>query len=326
MQRLADGLSAEKIECLARKWLRTLPHPFPARDRRAGYRHQLSILQAEFSLTQVLDRPQSGRAFFEQVIRENVDLGRPDQVQLIFDRRVTRRTPGRFRTRVLTDGVIPSLRIDYKHSSIKQYHKEGRGIRTETTMNDTRDFGIGKRLQNLPQLRQVGFAANRRLLSVQRLSHDCCIGEDAFARIHRPVAVQGQRAPALRFGEPRVLALLSALVVFRLLPRGFSNPELREHLAPLLGLHPSQFSSGKMTYDLRRLRLHGLIQPVPHTHRYQVTDFGFRAATFLTRSYARLLRPGLAAIHPRDPPAPSRLRAAFRRLDDAIDRMWRDVA
>jgi hypothetical protein len=35
------------------KWLRRLPHPFPARDRAAGYRYQLSILQAEFSLTQV---------------------------------------------------------------------------------------------------------------------------------------------------------------------------------------------------------------------------------------------------------------------------------
>jgi len=112
MQRLADGLSAEKIQRLARKWLRTLPHPFPAKDLRAGYRHHVSILQAEFSLTQVLDRPRTGRVFFEQVIRDNVDLGRPDQVQLIFDRRVTRRTPGRFRTRVLTDGVIPSLHFD----------------------------------------------------------------------------------------------------------------------------------------------------------------------------------------------------------------------
>ena len=80
------------------------------------------------------------------MIRENLDIGRPDQVQLIFDRRITKRTPGRFRTRVLTEGVTPSLHIDYKHSRIKQYHKEGRALRTETTINDTRDFDIGKRL------------------------------------------------------------------------------------------------------------------------------------------------------------------------------------
>lgn len=77
-------------------------------------------MQAEFSLTQVLDRPLSGRIFFEEIIRENLDLGRPDQVQLIFGRRVTRQTPGRFRTRVLTEGLTPSLHSDYKRSRSKQ--------------------------------------------------------------------------------------------------------------------------------------------------------------------------------------------------------------
>src|SRR5206468_4515338 len=118
----------------------------------------------------------TGRVFFEEVIRENLDIGRPSQVQLIFDRRVNSRTPGRFRTRVITDGVVPSLHVDYKSTRIKQYHKEGRALRTETTINNTRDFGIGKLLRNLPALRQVGFQANRRLLDVQKISHDCSIG------------------------------------------------------------------------------------------------------------------------------------------------------
>ena len=153
-QAICDDLSASKIDALARKWLRRLPHPFPADDRRAGYLYDISILQAEFSLTQVLDRPVTGRIFFEQVIRDNIDLGRPDRIQLVFNRRVTKRTPGLFRTRVITEGVIPSLYVDYKHTRIKQYHKEGRALRTETTINDTRDFAIGKRLQNLPALRE----------------------------------------------------------------------------------------------------------------------------------------------------------------------------
>jgi len=123
LQAICDSLSAGKIDALLRKWLRRLPHPFPARDRQAGYRYQISILQIELSLTQVLDRPVSGRIFFEDVIRENLDIGRPKQVQLIFDRGVTKTTPGRFRTRVITDGVIPSLHIDYKGTRIKQYHK-----------------------------------------------------------------------------------------------------------------------------------------------------------------------------------------------------------
>lgn len=319
LQALCEQLDAETIEAFLRKWLKRLPHPFTAADRKAGYTYQLSILQAEFSLTQVLDRPLSGRIFFEEVIRENLDIGRPDRVQLIFDRRVTRRTPGRFRTRVLTDGVTPSLHVDYKSSHIKQYHKEGRALRTETTINNTRDFGIGKRLCNLPQLREIGFHANRRLLDVQRITHDCSIGEDALQRLQLPQLVQNQRVSAMRFADPRVQALLTALLVFRLLPEGFSNKDLRAHMAPLLGLSPAQLTPGRMTYDLRRLRLHHLIERLPNTHRYQLTPLGLRIALFFTRTYSRILRPGVAVLLPdNDPPVPSSLRIAFEKLDAEI--------
>jgi hypothetical protein len=311
LQQLCDGLSAAKIDTLLRKWLARLPHPFTAADRRAGYRYDVSILQAEFSLTQVLDRPQTGRIFFEEIIRENLDLGRPDQVQLLFDRRVTRCTPGRFRTRVVTPGVTPSLHIDYKNTRIKQYHKEGQALRTETTINNSRDFGIGKRLHNLPALREIGFQANRRLLDVQTISQDGTMGEAAFQRLTQARVVGGQRGSALRYGDPGVVALLSALLVFRLLPRGFSNRELRDHWAPLLGMLPSQITPGQMTYQLRRLRLHGLIVRQAGRHRYQVTDEGLRIAWFFTRSYARLIRRGLSCLADPQASDPSGLRRAM---------------
>ena len=140
------------------------------------------------------------------MIRENLDIGRPDQVQLIFNRRVTKRTPGSFRTRILTEGVVPSLHAQYKHTKIKQYHKEGRALRTETTINNTYDFAIGRKLCNLPALREIGFSANRRLLNVQTLSHDCSIGKAKFNTVIQPVVNEKQRASALHFGDPRVLA------------------------------------------------------------------------------------------------------------------------
>src|SRR4051794_23446912 len=320
LQAICEGLSAEKIDAVLRKWLRKLPHPFTPADRKAGYRYEISILQAEFSLTQVLDRPVTGRVFFEQVIRENLDIGRPSQVQLIFDRKISRRTPGRFRTRVITDGVVPSLHIDYKNTRVKQYHKEGRALRTETTINDTRDFGIGKRLKNLPALRQIGFQANRRLLDVQRISHDCAVGEDAFRLVTEPIQVGRQRASALRFGDPCVLALLAALLVFRLLPRGFHQRDLREHWAPLLGEDPGPMTPGRMTYQLRRLRLHGLIERQEGTHRYVITEFGLRVSLFFTRCHARILRPGLSIVMDETGDDPPALRRAFGELEAAIDR------
>lgn len=321
LQRICDGLSARKIDALLRKWFARLPHPFPARDRKAGYRYDVSILQAEFALTQILDRPLTGRCFFEQVLRENLDLGRPDRIQMIFDRKVTRRTPGRFRSRVLTRGVDPSLCIDYKTSKIHQYFKEvpgvrGCGIRTETSINNTRDFFVRKRLHNLPALRQIGFQANRRLLDVQRISYDCSIGEDAFRELQRPCVVQGQRVSALRYGDTRVQALLQALAIFGLHIAGFTNRELRELVAPLLGLDPSQLSPGQMTYDLRRLRLRGFIERVPHTNRYLLTEEGLRVSLFYTRTHIRIIRPGLTmALSTCSTP----ILRAFQRLDQAID-------
>jgi hypothetical protein len=315
LQQICDDLSAEKIDGLLRKWLHRLPHPFTAADQHAGYRYDISILQAEFSLTQVLDRPVHGRLFFEQVIRENLDLGRPDEVPLIFDRRITRRTSGRMRTRILTQGVTPSLHVYYKNTRIKQYHKEQRALRTETTINNTYDFGIGNRLHNLPKLREIGFRADRRLLEAERVCYDCILTEQTFQQINSPVGHAGQRASGLRFADPRVHALWHALILFRLLPKGFRRADLRNHLANLCGRSPETLGQGAMTYQLRRLRLHGMIERLPNTQSYRVTQAGFRAALFFIRVYNRLLRRGLAAALPGHRAIPTPLKKSFDRID-----------
>jgi hypothetical protein len=325
LQKICEGLSAAKIDALLRKWLRLLPHPFTGADRKAGYCYDISILQAEFSTTQVLDRPVHGRLFFEQVIRENLDLGRPQEVRLIFNRTITRRTPGQFRTRIVTQDVTPSLNVYYKNTRIKQYHKEGRALRTETTINNSYDFGIGKRLHNLPKLREIGFAANRQLLEVERLSHDCMLAEDTFQAINSPVAAGRQRASGLRFADPRVHALWHAIILFRQLAEGFRAADLRHYLAALSGRDPDAISQGAITYQLRRLRLHGLIERLPNSFRYRVTEFGFRAALFFTRLYNRLLRPGLAAALPHLRAVDTPLKRAFDKINTQV-KTWIDQA
>jgi hypothetical protein len=327
LQQICDQLGPEQIDALLRKWLARLPHPFTPGDREAGYRYDISVLQAEFSLTQMLDKPMTGRVFFEQVIRDNLGAGRPDQVSLVFDRRIQNRkrrpTPGRFRTRVITSGVTPSLHVDYKHATIKQYHKEGRALRTETTINDTRDFSIGKRLTNLPALREVGFSASRRLLRLERLSHDPITGADAIAAVTGPVLTDGgTRIPGLPLAQARSHALLAALLIFRLLPRGFTNRDLRQLTAELRGL--PAVTTGQMTYDLRRLRSHQLIERIPRTHRYRVTSTGQHTAMILTRIHDRVLPTGLAELT-EITGAPSKLRTAATAYEAAIDDIIRDA-
>src|SRR5262249_48197977 len=157
---------------------------------------------------------------------------------------------------------------------------------------------IGKGLRNLPALRQIGFQANRRLLQVERISHDCLLAEETFQKVNHPIQVESQRTSVLRFADPQVQALWSALLLFQLLPNGFSNRQLREDLTPLLGQKPAELTQGRMTYHLRRLRLHGMIERIPKSHRYRLTDLGLRTAWFFTRTYSRILRPGLGTILP----------------------------
>ncbi len=320
-QRISDGLNDTKIEAFFRKWLALLPHPYSSQDRRAGYRYDLSVLQAEFSLTQIWDRPTHGRCFFEEVIRENIDLGRPEQVQLIFARKMQRKTAtdGRCRTRIITEGVVPSLHVYYKNTHLKQYYKEGRGLRTETTINNTYDFRVGRRLKNLPTLRQIGMAANRSVLEVEQLTHDCHIGAEAFNQLQKPAEVDGQHVSALPFGQERVQALLTVMVLFCLQPGGFRNRQLRPLLAQLLGIAESQITPGRMSYDLRRLRLHGLIERIAKTQRYRLTTFGLKTALFYSRTYQRLLRPGLSQLHQPPTSESATLAAHFAKFQKILD-------
>ena len=328
LQAVCDALGPAQIDALLRKWLARLPHPFTRADRAAGYRYDISILQAEFSLTQMLDKPVSGRIFFEQVIRDNLDLGRPDRISLIFGRSIYRgrknHTPGTFATRVVTDGVTPSLHVLYKHTQIKQYHKLGKALRTETTINQAMDFGLGKRLTNLPALRQIGYTANRRLLAVQRLSHDPIAGDSVLRSACDPVIHDnGTRVAGLRLTDPRAQALLHILLIFRLHPGGFLNKDLRALLGEYLGRPPhgpGSITPGQATYDLRRLREHGLIERIPNTHRYQVTPAGLSHAMFLTRVHDRILRAGLAEL---TGPNPAPLRKAATIYQAAIDDLAR---
>ena len=223
-----------------------------------------------------------------------------------------------FRTRVVIDGVTPSLHAYYKHTTIKQYHKEGQALRTETTINNTRDFDIGKRLTNLPALREIGFTANRRLLDVQQLSCDPITGIATLDNILSPiVTATGQRVPPLRLAERRSHALLSALLMFRLHTNGFANKDLRTLTAELRGLPANHVTAGQITYDLRRLKTRNLISKIPGTNRYTVTDHGLDTAFFLTSVNDRFLTPGMADLTAIE--QPGRLRHAADAYRKAID-------
>ena len=146
-------------------------------------------------------------------------------------------------------------------------------------------------MKNLPRLREIGFGANRRVLELEKVSHDSQVGAEVLEKMQKTLEVEGQHASAMRFGDPRVQALLSILLLFAWQPEGVRNRQLRPLVAQCLGVAESQVTQGKMSYDLRRLRLHGIIERIEGTHRYRLSAAGMKTA-FL---YSRALSPSATA-------------------------------
>jgi hypothetical protein len=323
LQRICDRLGPGAVRSFFWRWYLRLPSPLTRGDRRAGYVYDMAFRQFEVCETLVFDRPQAGRAWFESVIRDHLDVGRPDQMSLTFERRITRRTPGAFRTRVISRGVEPLLTCYYKSSRLKQYFKEGRALRTETVICDTKDFGIGRRvrMKNWYALRAVGESANRRLCDAE--AQDALPAPDvvAFEEVTRASTTDdGQYAPALRFGDARAMALFAAIVRFGFLVHGFNNRKLVEAVSGLLG---RPYTSRQATYDLRRLKRKRLIRKLPHKLRYELTRKGRRLAVLFTKTYCRVLTPGLSMLDPSLPDEIARrspLATAWRRFERSLEK------
>jgi hypothetical protein len=325
LQVICHQLDAEKIQALFDRWVEQIPWPLSAEQRAAGYAHQLSIWQLEVSRTQVFQDPEQGWALVEALIRDNLDLGRPDRVSLIFERKVTKATPSEFHTRVLREGVQPIIRIRYKHSALKQYLKDGRALRTEMVFNNTQDFGIQRGLKNFARLVEMGYHFNDRLLEQEQISQDCFLSIQEMRKLTQSsLMADGQRASALHFADPRTMAVLEVLACHAYIPKEIGNRSLRAMVAQRLEGIVDKYSSAQMTYDLRRLRLKGLIERLGNSHRYRLTELGIKVVTFFTKLYHRLFAPGLAALLPGQT-FPSDLAVALNQVA-AVLQSWTDQA
>lgn len=317
LQGLCDRLGPAQIQELFDRWMQRLPRPLTDRDQAAGYWWELSMRQIEVARTVVFDVPRHARSFFEGIVRNNLGLGRPQEVELIFSGRPVRMGRPRkqretFKTKVVTRGVAVRVNIFYKHSRIKQYLKDGRALRIETVVNSPDDFGVRRRLENLPALIVKARAANCRILDVELAGQDCAIGPTLFERIQQPYIREGQRTGALRFGDSRAMALAGALCHTLNAVAGFTNRSLRTLLAGMLG---TDYSARQMTYDLRRLRLHGLIER-GKGYRYRLTRDGLIVAVFYVKLGERVIPPLFATAQPT---TPIKLRRALQTIDHCID-------
>lgn len=325
LQAICDRLGPSTIQDFFDRWMGVLPLPLTDHDHRSGYWWELSMRQIEVSRTLVFDAPRQARGFFEALVSDNLDVGRPDTIDLIF----TGHGPGRpgrpikhdnqCKTSVVSRDTMVTVNAFFKHSRIKQYLKDDRALRIETVVNAPYDLRCHRRLQHLDELQAKARDINRRLLDTERVGQGCVLASPAFERVAVPtLTADGKRAPAMRFGDPRVMALFGALCI-TVTVLGFTNRSLRAQVNHLLG---TDYSTNQMSYDLARLRRNALIERQPHSNIYVLTADGQRTALFYTKVHNRLLRPLLAADQP---PAPLELRRALATIDSHV-RSYIDTA
>ena len=314
LQRICDALQPGTINVFFQRWLARLPLPLGSKDRDAGYWWECSMAQVEVSRTIVFSQPRHARSFFDALVTDNLDLGRPDTLEILFDRQIRKDTVSEFKTKVITRGTEVTINAFYKHSRIKQYLKDGRALRVETVVNAPGDLGCQRRLHNLDELQARARAVNARLLQTERAGQGCVLANPVFERIAHPtVDAEGRRATAMRFGDSRVQALAGALCVTLCAVTGITNRSLRALMTGLLG---APYTMPQASYDLARLRRNGLITRRPRANTYDLTPDGLAFAVFYTKVHDRVLAPLFTAGQPQSPP---QLRAALRTIEHHID-------
>ena len=318
LQAICDRFGPGTVQVWFERWMARLPLPLTGADRDAGYWWELSMRQTETSRTLVFDHDVHARAFFEALLCENMDLGRPENVELLFRRGQRLGGPtlpparGGFKTKIDRYCDLVTLNVFYRNSRLKQYLKDGVALRIETVVNDPRDLRCNRQLQNLPELQDKARAINARLLETETAGQGTALVSPVIERITRPTLTgEGRKAPALRFGDLRVQALAGAIAAMLFTVTGITNKTLR---GLMTGLLHRPYSMNQASYDLSRLARNGLIQRVPCRNRYTLTRDGLLFAHFYTKVYDHVLRPLMAPDRPNAPPELAAALATFDQL------------
>jgi hypothetical protein len=330
LQRLADSMQASDLLACGHKWLAHLTPFFTDAERKhGGCQHRLFFSQVEYCDNLVFRRRFALDALAERLLDANRTIGQPKKLAMIFGHKVTKYYKGKLET-VIEDLDLPNpvIRSYYKNSSVKQYVRDLRDLRTEATSNNVRDLGIGKTVENLPQVRDTLHTITDRYLDVQQDILESFVDRGELRRLSEPSITAGKRLPGLKLDHPRQLALMHALVRFaNVAAEGtFSTSEIQPHVAKSLGCTTEQYTLASLRYDLAKLRAKGLVQRIGRSRRYQLTSEGYRLCiTYVTlseRIYAPLtsgiLKPftGDAKLEPR---RTTRLDRLYRGVVNALD-------
>lgn len=331
LQALSDSLAPHHLWNSVLRWLAILVPFFTDRERRGGsWGHRLFVSQVEYCTNLVFHRRASLDAVMERLLDLNRTIGRPDSLSLIFGKRITKRTVSGLKTQITDHGFAqPAIRSHYKRGSIKQYVRDHLLLRTEVTSYHTPDLGVNKSIEHLPRLRQVMRPINERYLEVQQDVLETYVDRGHLRQLREPtVSCGGRRTPGLKQDDPRLLALMQALVRFAPLASGglFRTSDLHETAAAAQGQTTDGYTLSKLRYDLGKLRAKGLVQKVAGTQNYRLTPEGYRVCVLFLKLFHKVTAPLTSAtLQPLPSTVPLPTPSPLDQLYAAVDRALNDL-
>jgi hypothetical protein len=325
-QRALASLTHQAIARFCDRWVYRCIHLFPPQARRQGFRYQWFLDQVEYCHNMIFRRRHRLDALFGRLLDRGREVGQPHVISRLFQRRVhARRTGGRiYRTRQ----EDYCLKAWHKKTYIKQYNKQGVGLRTETCTHDVREFGTKKALRNLPYLLHCMDLCNRRLLRWQDTIDQTTVSARFVERLGQPtVCDNGRRVSGLHLHNPRLSLILGAVLQFAHLIDGFTTAELRAYLTHRFGLSPDDYTAAQIRYDLLKLRAKGLIRKLDGHNRYVLTPKGLTQGTAISKLQQCLNGLALDDVSS-SPPIPSPqtpMQKHFRRVRNALQQLLQTI-
>src|SRR6266581_1506625 len=254
------------------------------------------MAQMELATDLVFKRSAPLQALFRRACELGVLVGGAERTTHLFGRRIDRRYRGKLQT-VLDqrEAGHPVLRWYYETSFAKQYVRGDRHadriLRNETCSNDTRHFGVGRRLENLPLLREKLAATNERCLALQAELLASTVDTGQLAALAQPTVVGHRRIPGLKLHDDRVIRVLETLLHPGAFATDWTTRELHARILTRHRLADNDYRLSQLRYDLAKLRAKGLVERLGRTRRYRLTQTGAKIGVLLVKLRARLLGP-----------------------------------
>jgi len=328
LQKAADRLDGKTLQNRIDYWAFILGPKFSPRERLAcaGLHRVYAAMQVEYCRNFIFKRSWPLRSIFQRSCELGLYLLTADRIARLFgQQRLQKTISGKWQSVVekIQQGRHV-FRTYYKNSLLKQYEKGATFLRQEIVCNNLKDFALKKTLKYWEPVRERFQQITDRFAQAQA-EHLNVHGQfDVLAHLAKPV-IQGQtKVAGIKLENTRLMRLLELLI------QGaggnfhkWTTATLHKAALQAYELQPKDYTLTQLRYDLRKLRLHGLIERVPRTHSYRFTSKGTRVSILLIQLRKRIYGPlgfGLFRTRPHPDFIPhSRFEKAYQRVEKAID-------